>query len=411
LVLFFTGDFIAHKIRVKVRKYSDFDCYYTAGKRFLNREDIYVSRDQQTSEFRYTPLFAAIMAGFALVSEEKADILWFILNYLLLVISLVLTKKIVAPCKTEPRSLYLLYGLSTILSIRFILHTLDSGQVNILMMFSILAGLYCASQNKDIVAGALLGFSAMTKLTPVIFIPYFLLKKRIRLATMIAVSILIYFLFPALIIGWKNNFHYMRDFFPFLFQSTITEKSTLLDPQNQSLMSLILRTFTDPSTYYPNPLPMPYKFIPLKNINIKFLFLLLSGLIYLSVLLPARKSLSQRNMEGRNFCANIDYALLLICLVVFNLNAWRHNYIFLIFPYFLLIFYLIQVRFKDKYAIGGILLAYLLSAITWRPFVSKELSSSLLLYSPYTLGALLIFVMLVKIKFQVDSCKVKGNTI
>jgi len=97
LIIAFLGSFYGHKLRASKRRYSDFHCYYTAGKRILNQENIYIIKDKEAAEFRYAPIFALLMSGLALLNENDADTVWYIINFLLLTVSFILLKKLVIP--------------------------------------------------------------------------------------------------------------------------------------------------------------------------------------------------------------------------------------------------------------------------------------------------------------------------
>ena len=97
IIAAFLGSFYAHKQRVHKRGYVDFHCFYTAGERLSKGENIYVLRDQKAAEFRYAPVFALLMSGLAFLNEDNADTLWYIINFCLLILSLMLLKKLVSP--------------------------------------------------------------------------------------------------------------------------------------------------------------------------------------------------------------------------------------------------------------------------------------------------------------------------
>lgn len=176
--MLFIGFYCTHKYRVPKRRYADFHCFYTSGKRLLNHEDIYVIRDETIAEFRYTPIFAVLMSGLALMSEDNADSVWFIINFCLLILSFALLKKLIVQERLDFKTNLIIYGLTTAGMIRLIIHNFDSGQSNILMFFSIIAGLYYIFKKRGWAGGALLAFSVMIKYTPLLFIPYFIVRKK-----------------------------------------------------------------------------------------------------------------------------------------------------------------------------------------------------------------------------------------
>ncbi len=391
----FLGSFYSHKLRAPKRNYSDFHCFYLAGKRVLNQENIYVLRDKETAEFRYAPIFAVIMSGFALLNEASADSIWFIINFSLLIISFLFIKKLVIPQTLGYKKGLFIYSLTIMGVIRFIFHNFDTGQSNILMMSSMLIGLYYISKEKRMLGGAIFAFSSMIKYTPLIFIPYFILKRRFKSAFTVISFILIYLALPSLVIGFKANFQYLKNLVPFLTQSTIFDQMTILDPKNQSLLSFFYRIFTNCILYFHAP-AMPFHFLNLKDMHINFIFVLSAIVIYSLILYDTKKNYS----NNRESVYNIDCALLLICAGLFNLNAWQHNFILLGMAYFMLIYYLTMVKFKDRLTLTFLLFSYLLNILTIKSILGKTIAYKLHFYSPFTIAALITFFLLLKIKFS-----------
>ncbi|MDD2689983.1 MAG: glycosyltransferase family 87 protein [Candidatus Omnitrophica bacterium] len=391
----FLGLFSSHKLRAPKRKYSDFHCFYLAGKRALNQENIYVLRDKEAAEFRYAPIFAVIMSGFALFNEGTADSIWFILNFSLLIISLLCIKKLVIPGRLGYKKGLFIYALTIAGVMRFILHNFDTGQSNILMISSMLIGLYYISKNRSVLGSAIFAFSVMIKYTPLIFIPYFIFKRRFKLALATIIFILIYLALPSLILGFKTNLQYLKSLVPFLTQSTIFDQMTILDPKNQSLLSFFHRIFTNCILYFHAPV-MPFQSLNLKGAYINLIFVLFAALMYSLILYDRKKNYSNNPKS----LYNIDYALLFICVALFNLNAWVHNFILLSMAYFMLIYYLTIVKFKDSFTSILLFFSYLLNILTIKSAMGKTLAYQLHFYSPFTVQALIAFFLLLRIKFS-----------
>lgn len=390
IIAAFIGSFCAHKYRAPKRRYSDFHCFYTAGERLSRGENIYVLRDQEVAEFRYAPLFALLMSAVAVLNEDTADTVWYIINFSLLIISLMLLKKLVIPENLGFKPLLIIYALLLLGIFRFIQYNFDSGQSNILMLFSILLGLYYIMRGKEFLGGFILAFSVMIKYTPLIFIPYFILRRRLKLSAVIISSLAIYLILPALFIGFKNNFLYLKTLIPFLSQSTILDQMTILDPKNQSLFSFVHRIFTDCIAYFYAP-RMPFQHLGWSENSINWIFALSATTIYALIFIRAK--------INRRLNEVIDYAQLSLCVALFNLNAWMHNYIFMSLAYFIIVYYLVRLRGKDAVVLILWLVSYLLNIITINPILGKTLSYKLQFYSPFTVSALITFLALLKIKF------------
>lgn len=395
LVLFSLGSFFAHQMRASQRNYSDFHCFYTAGKRILHHENIYVINDKETSEFRYAPIFAVIMSGLALMNERAADTIWYLINFFLVILTFIYLKKLAAVQELDSKSVFILYLVSILGVIRIVFHNLNSGQSNILMLASMVIGLYYTSKKREILGAAIFAFSIMVKYTPLIFIPYFLLRRKFKLSLAIIFAILFYLLLPSLFIGLKANLEYIKGLIPFLSNSTILDQITILTGKNQSLLSAIYRSFTPCILYFHAP-PMPFQSWNVSPAMIKKIFLAAALAIYALALYPKKKNGFAKN---NTMLYNVDYALLSICTVLFNLNAWVHAFILLSMAYFVIVYYLIRNNFKDKVVFALLLASYILNSFTTQSVLGKSLMYKIYFYSPLTISALITFAALLKIKF------------
>jgi len=392
LVIASVASFLSHKYRAPKRNYSDFHCFYTAGKRILNQENIYVIGDQETSEFRYAPIFAVFMSPLALLDEDAADTAWYIINFCLLIISLVYLKKLGVDQSLEFKSKLIIYSLTILGLIRFIFHNFDSGQSNILMMSSMIIGLYYILRKKEVLGAGILAISIMVKYTPLIFIPYFLLRRKIKLSLLIIAFILIYLALPSLFIGLEDNISYIKGMLPFLTNSSILDKITILTNKNQSLFSMVHRMFSYCVSYFHAP-AMPFQSWHLSETKINLIFASIAAILYLAILYNPKKIAANKNIDI------VNYALLSICVVLFNLNAWMHNYILLAFAYFIIVYYLIKNGFKDKLVFILLLLSCALNNLASKAILGGTLAYKLSFYSPFTISGLITFLALLKIKF------------
>lgn len=398
IIAAFLGLFYSHKHRAPKRKYSDFHCFYVAGQRFLNQENIYVLRDKETAEFRYAPIFAMFMSGLALLNEDAADTLWYTINFCLLILSfLMLHRLVIRSYIGSRRTVWVVYAMAVFGVIRFMIHNLDVGQTNILMLASMLGGIYYIVEKKNEVSGGMIfAFSIMIKYTPLVFLPYFILRRRFKLAFIIMTCVAVYLVLPSLFVGIRTNFLYLKSLVPFLFNSTILDQMTILDPKNQSLLSMVYRFFTNCIAYFHAPV-MPFQALRLSNTAINFIFMALATIIYLSILYcPKRINLTRKTTL---FYDNIDYALLIICVALFNLNSWQTNYILLSAAYFIIAYYLMGIGRPDRLTLVLLVFSFTLNFITIKPVLGKVLAYKLYFYSPFTLSALITLLALLKIKF------------
>jgi hypothetical protein len=228
------------------------------------------------------------------------------------------------------------------------------------------------------------------KLTPAIFIPYLFLKRQYRAAAAALVWIAFFlFLFPALALGIEANFNYLKRFIYFLTQSSIFHYTTILDYKNQSLLSTVYRYFTNCKAYLPYaPQVMPFQRLGLGLPAQQVIVVLAYLALYIPLLFIRPKKTDFR----------LDYAQLLVCITLFNANAWAHHFILLLPGYFLLLESLLVKRSQDAFIWLVVVISLLLDFFTSAGIVSKPLANKFLFYSPLTLGAVLVYLGLFKLK-------------
>jgi hypothetical protein len=390
LLAAFSGAVLSHRARAAKRNFADFHCFYTAGQRMLRGADIYVVKDTEAAEFRYAPVIALVMAGLAITDEKTADTIWYGFNFLLVLLIFSGLKKLILP-QAGKRETALVYFFCALGGFRFILHNLDAGQTNLLMLACIVFGLYESGRGREIRGAALLAFSAMLKYTPLIFVPYFLARKRPKLALATCAWAGIFLLLPAVFIGFGKNLYYLKGLLPQLFQSSILEKLTLIHGKNQSLFSAIYRLFTPCVEYFHAP-HMPFERWQISPQAIISIYLFFAGLLYLTILYLPKKA-----RKNPVFCL-YDYAMLLICVALFNLNAWKPSFVMLLAGFFLLSAQLIRQGFQDRITLGGLVTCYILNIITLNSLLGRGLAARLYYYSPLTISALICFFLLLRLR-------------
>ena len=96
-----------------------------------------------------------------------------------------------------------------LLSSRWLLANFEHLQVNILVFWLALGGLYLISTNREGLGGLALGLGAALKVMPIVFVPYLAYRRRWRAATFATLAAAAYSLAPVLIFGWSRYWNYV----------------------------------------------------------------------------------------------------------------------------------------------------------------------------------------------------------
>ncbi len=380
IAIAFIALFLRYMHRAPKRHYCDFRVYYATAQRFLAKEDIYARPDESITPFKYSPMFAMLISPLAFIPQKTASLVFFTISFVLLIIICRLAKRLIFEEDTSFKNKVLFYFLPVLFTSRFILAVLDSGQVNIMILALVIAGFYFARKEKNILSAALIALSFMFKYTSVILLPYFVFRKKIKLALLVIIFTILYCLLPALYVGPQKQMNYLKEWLPSISETSL-DKGSWYDTKNQSLYSLILRSLSKDS---------PYK--PLANLDFNqalALSAILGGLIYLFILIS-------RGNAGQT----LDYSLLLICMALFNPNAWLVNFSFLLFAYLVITYYLIQNGFlRDKTVSLLTFLSFVVSSWGCQSVAGNNLQNFLEMLSTVTIASLIVIFVLFKIKF------------
>lgn len=371
------GLFFSYQFRAPHRGFSDYRVYHNAGKDILSGKNIYERESEEITPFKYSPLFAVFMAPFAIFDIRISASLFFLLNLACLYFSFILSRKLIFFEQLGSKQIFLVFILVFILSFRAVLHCLHSGQVGIIILFLTLLGLHAITKKQETRGSFLIGLSGMIKYMPFIFGIYFFLKKRYKIALFIALAFLIYCGLPAIFIGFKTNFSYLKEWLPYII-STSLDQGSFLSSKNHSLWSVPIKLFP----YYGK----------------LFATLFTVGLFVIAVFLFTFRRKSENNKFNQLYDCT-DYGMIFLSMALFNPNAWLHNFALVIFPYMLVVYYLFICNFKDRLVLLFMYFSFILFSLGSESLVGDRLQGILEGYSLVTWGVLFIFAALVKIKF------------
>ena len=224
---------------------SDFDRWMLMTPHFLHDHADYVDDELPTP-----PLSLIVFAPLTALSRPDAAFAWVCVKLPLACLVFWLCAAIAARAGrplTAPALALIVAGwwLAVIVD-------MQEGQTNFLALAPLAAGLYVAQHERrrsDFAAGALIGLGAAMKVTPVIFIVYFLWKRRWRLAAAAAVSIFVWLLVvPALVFGWDQNWRWLAQWTRIMIVPYATH-GTVVYATSQSVASFVLRLLTPTAAF------------------------------------------------------------------------------------------------------------------------------------------------------------------
>jgi hypothetical protein len=309
--------------------------------------------------------------------KHKAVPIWYLSIFAFFIGAIYFIKKILT-INGGPRPLSkTFYFLGILLSLRFLLSVVQRVQSDCLVLFLLSLFILALFYKKDAWAGFSLAAAAMVKLTPLIFIPYLLLRKRFKAVLSCGLFSAVFLFIPALYVGWMRNLQYLNNWF-LVHRKNPAEY--LLWYKNQSLLSALLRLFGKDS---------PAGFI---------LFIVLALALFWAIFLFTRKA--RKNFS--NFSYLTEISLVLILMIVLSPLAWKHTFVHLLIPHLVLLYYVLYINPQDKIIKGLLIASFFLNTVL-NPELTKPVAQLIQQYSNVTWGALILYAALLRCLYVQDS--------
>jgi hypothetical protein len=193
------------------------------------------------------PIMALILQPFFQMPPLVGSTMWFLAKALMTLVAVfVILGQLDAPNQTFP---FWGKALAVVLSLRPVEGDLVHGNVNLFILFLLVMALAAFCKRRDSLAGLWLGLSIACKLTPALFVAYFLWKRAWKTLLATGFSLLVFvFVIPALAYGWNNNLNYLRSWHEQMI-APFAQGIVTSEHKNQSLPGLLTRMLADEPSF------------------------------------------------------------------------------------------------------------------------------------------------------------------
>jgi hypothetical protein len=259
----------------------------------------------------------------------EAALTWYYLKVALTVLSVWFCFQMVRPDDRVIPSW--VQGPVLLLSFRPILGDLHHGNNNLVIMFLVLACLMAWRKGHDVFAGLILGLAIAYKVTPGLFLVYFLYKRSWRTvaATFLGLGLFLVIV-PSVVIGPQFNVECLNSWWhrmlsPFLVHGDASDQEI-----NQSMIGVLTRLLTDSQTgsgRYDVHLDLNLVSWPPRLVGplVKGLAIGMVGL--LAWLCRTR---TDRRDDPRLFG---EFSLVVLTMLFVSERSWKHHFVTVLLPY------------------------------------------------------------------------------
>lgn len=282
------------------RDMSDFGVCYRNGERILAGETLYRVSDGHL-QYKYAPVSALFYSGLALLPYPAAKVVWYYLELILLSGGFWIGYRILP---SKKKGAWFVVGLGVAVLAKLIGREIELGQVNILIIFLLMAMIAAFLKKKDGWAGAAWAVSLVFKPYALIFLPYFILKKRWRLIGWGAGVLAAGLALPIVAFGVRGNFLVLQEWFSTLSKST---PGLMAVGDNASLYALVWKLL-------PGDQPGAAKIIWL-------MFGLAAAAVFLGMMRAGRKS----SIPAPEV---LEASFLMVLIPFLSPLGWFYNYLY-----------------------------------------------------------------------------------
>src|ERR1043166_5820564 len=283
------------------------------------------------------PMMAIVLTPFAQLPPLAGALVWFYVKVVMAVLAL---HWVLSLFDVRGRA-FPWWGklLAVLLSLRPIEGDLVHGNVNLFILFLVVGGLVAFCAKREWAAGMALGLAIACKITPALFVPYFLWKRAWKaLAATILGSAIFTWLVPGVFLGWGANYGYVLNWYDNMVQPYADGKITS-ESVNQSLPGFAYRMLTHhPSfaTFVKDDQGIdrftPTEFHNVATLGEKAVQWVIKGCMgafCLLVIWRCRTPLDDR----RSWHLMAEFSVVMLGLLLFSERTWKHHCVTLLLPF------------------------------------------------------------------------------
>lgn len=347
-------------------------------------------------QFNYPnpPIMAVLLLPLAELPPLAGALAWFYLKVAMTLLAIWWVFRLVE----EPGRPFPLVGqvVTVLLSLRPILGDLEHGNVNLFILFLVVAALTALRHRRDVLAGVLVGLAIACKVTPALLVPYLAWKRAWRSLAGVGLGLVLFLwpgVVPSLRIGFAENQRQLSSWYDGMVRPFLIEGKVTSDHPNQSLPGLVYRLATASPSFstYVDDVYTPTEYDNLLSLDPATARWLVKGCMALFALTVVRTCRTPGTSRG-GWQLAAEYSLVVLGMLLFSERTWKHHCVTLLLPFAVLCYYLTACRPRSAaaFAIGGVLaVAALLMAATSTVF-NKEFAKYAQVYGAYTVAILLL---------------------
>jgi hypothetical protein len=345
------------------------------------------------------PVMAVLLYPLAKMPPVAMALTWYYAKVAMAFLAVLWTWQMVEGSNKLPWwSLLLAIGLS----LRPIIGDLQHGNVNLLILLLCVWSLKLWMGGREVAAGIVMALAVSCKVTPALFIYYFLLKRSwwTMVGGAIGLALFLYPGFvPAAVLGWDANQTQLFSWFDEMVKPFVIEGKVTPEHNNQSVPGLLFRLLSHfPSfTTYVDGVYTPVEYHNFLNLDpvitkriVQATMLLFAAMMFLW----CRNSRSQAQTDAATRTAIVaEFGLVMLGMLIFSERTWKHHAVTLLVPWIALSARMAQIptwNLERKFLFAVAVLGTILMSLTSTGLLPDRLAKLGQVYGGFTFAFLLL---------------------
>jgi hypothetical protein len=282
------------------------------------------------------PIMAILLEPLAYLPPVPGALCWYGLKVLMAVLSFYWMVKLVeaggVPFAPWARV------LAALLSLKPVLDDLSHGNVNLFILFLVVACFAARQARRDGLAGGLLALAIACKVTPALLVPYFVYKRAWGLLIGCMIGLMLFLapgFVPAARLGMDHNQRQLTSWYQVMVKPFVLEGKVTAEHINQSLPGLAHRLLSESPSFvvFENDIETPARYhniasLAPQTVNrlTKVALLVFAGVVVWVCRSPGRAG----------WQVGAELGLIAMGMLLFSERTWKHHAVTMMIPFVVL---------------------------------------------------------------------------
>jgi alpha-1,2-mannosyltransferase len=280
------------------------------------------------------PIMAVLLEPLAHLPPLTGALVWYYLKVAMALTSIVWVLRVVG--SETPFPLWA-QGLTVLFALKPIVDDLTHGNVNLLILFLIVAALVAHHHQWNLTSGIVVALAIACKLTPALFVPYFVWKRQWKVLAGIVVGLALFLwpgVAPSLRLGFAGNQQELVSWYHGMVEPFLVEGKVTSEHSNQSWPGLLARLMQHRPSFstWVQDVYTPTRYDNLASLSPQALWWLSKGAIVLFGLVVCWTC---RAAPGKSTGAAVaaEFGLIVLGMLLFSERTWKHHAVTLLIPF------------------------------------------------------------------------------